>query len=366
MDSIKVAYVGCGGMAGHYLNVYRSLDFVRVVACIDINAETARSAAEALSCPLATTSFDAALGDGVDAVIINTPNSFHRDQAVAAMDAGKHVLLQKPVAADLASAEAIDEAAVRARGITGLYMSYFDQPLVHDLRDMVVEGRLGSIAHLYARLMHKGGIASSKEALKGNRTWRTSIAETGGGCFIQLAVHYVHIFEWATGAKVARVSAVTRNLHCPGIEGEDLACAILELDSGSVATIDTAWCTNGEQLAFHGTLGRLEYRNNRWLSMASSVGPYRGRVVDYPGGHTAGFDGVHGMEHNAEILPPAYGDASNPLNQHRQFLEAVRDNRPAFCSIASGVDDMRIVQAVYESARTGRSVEVQHSPAEVA
>jgi predicted dehydrogenase len=199
---------------------------------------------------------------------------------------------------------------------------------------------------------------SSSEALKGHRTWRTSLEETGGGCFIQLAVHYIHIFRWISAAKIVRATAFTKNLHSPGIEGEDLACAVLEMDSGAMATLDMAWCASGEQLSIHGTLGRIEYRNNRWLSIASSQGAYHGRVIDYSGGLETSFDGVHGVEGQTELRPPAYGDASNPFNQHRVFLEAARDGRPAFCSVDSCVDDLRIVYAVYASARAGHAIDI--------
>lgn len=344
-------------MAAHYLSVYRDLPWVQVVSCIDADLAKAQHAAQILSA-VATTDFSAALGPSVDAVIINTPNMLHRPQSVAAMEAGKHVLLQKPVAANLPDAEAIAEAAARSNRTIGLYMSYFDQPLIHDLRDLITQGRLGHIVHLYARLMHKGGMLASAEALKGNRTWRASLTQTGGGCFIQLAVHYIHIFEWITGTRAVRATALTRNLHSPGVEGEDLAVAILEMENGALATLDTSWCANGEQFAVHGTLGRVEYRSSRFLYMASSEGPFQGRVIEYSGGLTTSYDGTHGAEQLMEIQPPHFGDATNPLNQHRMFLESARDSRPAFCSIASGVDDLRVVQAVYDSARTGRAIEI--------
>jgi predicted dehydrogenase len=108
----------------------------------------------------------------------------------------------------------------------------------------------------------------------------------------------------------------------------------------------------------HGTLGRFNYRSLRWLSVASSAGPFSGRVVQYSGGLTPAFGGPEGEEQQMEILPPPFGDASNPLNQHRAFLEAVRDGRPAPVSVEAGVEDMRVVAALYESARTGRAVEV--------
>jgi predicted dehydrogenase len=59
-----------------------------------------------------------------------------------------------------------------------------------------------------------------------------------------------------------------------------------------------------------------------------------------------------------EVIAPPLGDAGNPFNQHRMFLETVRDGREPFVSIASGADDLRVVAAVYESARTGRAVEI--------
>jgi predicted dehydrogenase len=355
--SVNVSFVGCGGMAAHYLGVYRDLDWVRVVSCIDTDLESARKAAE-IAGGAATQDFAAALSGDVDAVIVSTPNWLHRPQAVAAIEAGKHVLLQKPVAAKLADAEAIAAAAERSTRTVGLYMSYFDQPLVHDLRDMAAQGWLGDVVHCYARLMHKGGMMWSEEALKGNRTWRGSVEQTGGGCFIQLAVHYIHIFEWISGAQVVRATGFTRNLHCPGLEGEDLAVAVLEMDSGAMVTLDTAWCANGEELSVHGTLGRFSYRNSQRLALASSAGPFEGRVARYSGGLTPAFGGPQGEEQQLEVRPPAFSDISNPLNQHRAFLEAVREGRPAPVSIASGVHDMRVVMAVYESARSGRAVEV--------
>ncbi|HMC61622.1 MAG TPA: Gfo/Idh/MocA family oxidoreductase, partial [Candidatus Solibacter sp.] len=168
---LNVAFVGCGGMAAHYLAVYRDLDCVRVVRCIDTNLEAAQRAAEFVGptpdLPAATTGYSAALSEDVDVVIVSTPNSQHRAQAVAAIEGGKHVLLQKPVAANLADAEAIAAAAERSTRTVGLYMSYFDQPLIHDLRDMVRQGCLGAVVHCYARLMHKGGMMWSEETLRG-------------------------------------------------------------------------------------------------------------------------------------------------------------------------------------------------------
>jgi predicted dehydrogenase len=78
-------------------------------------------------------------------------------------------------------------------------------------------------------------------------------------------------------------------------------------------------------------------------------------VVQYSGGTVPGFGGPWGEEQTMEIIPPSFGDASNPLNQHRAFLEAARDGRPAPVSIASAVHDLAVVTAVYESVRKGET-----------
>ncbi len=363
MKKLRIAFVGCGGIGEHYLDVYRDLDFIEVGVCIDVDGERAAQAAAHLGGGArASSSFEDAVGAEIDGVVINTPNHLHREQTLAALASGKHVLLQKPVAAKLEEAETIAQAAAEAaaRGVTaGLYLSYFDQPLMHDLRAMATAGWFGEIAHLYARLMHRGGLALSRQIQRGEGNWRASREQTGGGCFIQLAVHYVHLFKWMMDARVVRATAMAANLHCPGVEGEDLACAILEFSNGALATLDMAWNTAGEQLSIHGTVGTCEYIGNRTLLLDSTAGAFAGRVIQYEGSGaliSPGAPGASTALHQSTVIAPRLGDAGNPFNQHRMFWEAVREGRAPFVSIDSGVDDLRVVEAVYESARSGRAV----------
>jgi UDP-N-acetyl-2-amino-2-deoxyglucuronate dehydrogenase len=363
---LRVAFLGCGGIAEHYLRVYRELDGVELRVCVDIDLTRAQHAAAQVgpaACP--STAIADAFSDDIDLVVINTPNHLHREQAVAALACNKHVLLQKPVAANLADAEAIaDAAAVTAqRGvISGLYLSYFDQPLMHDLKAMVQAGWFGDIAHLYARLMHRGGLSLSQQIQAGQGNWRASLAQTGGGCFIQLAVHYIHLFAWMMESPVVRVMAMAKNQHCPGVEGEDIACAILEFANGALATLDMAWNTAGEQLSLHGTRGTCEYIGNQTLLLDSSAGAFKGQVVNYESQSnltSPAAPGAAAAQQHSTIIAPALGDITNPFNQHRMFLAAVREGHAPFVSIASGVEDLRVVEAVYASARTGRAITIE-------
>lgn len=367
MKKLAVAFVGCGGIAAHYLNVYRDSASAEIVVCMDARLESAAQATVQLgpsSAARATTDFQDALVPEIDLVVINTPNHLHREQTLAALAAGKHVLLQKPVAANLADAEAIAAAAevAQQRGlVSGLYLSYFDQPLMHDLHAMVQSGWFGEIAHLYARLMHRGGLALAAQIQSGQANWRASLAQTGGGCFIQLAVHYVHLFRWMMDSPVVRVMAMAKNQHCPGVEGEDLACAILEFANGALATLDMAWNTAGEQLSIHGTRGTCEYIGNQTLLLDSSAGAFHGHVVQYEGQSSLtspAAPGAAATQQVSTVIAPPLDDIHNPFNQHRMFLAAVREGRAPFVSIAAGVEDLRVVTAVYESARTGQAVTI--------
>ena len=159
-----------------------------------------------------------------------------------------------------------------------------------------------------------------------------------------LGVHYVHLIRWLTGLRISRVCARAENLHCPHIEGEDICQVQAELSDGSFCQINVAWNSKGEHFALYGTQGTFCYLDNQLL-----------RVNATTGWQTPGFSyqRLGEWETHPDILPPALDDASNPLNQQRQFAEAVRDNLPPPVSMDEGLCDMRTVDAVYRSVASG-------------
>src|SRR5436309_5397421 len=104
---LRIALAGCGGVVRRYRRAYKSLPGVQVVPAIDVNEEEARAAAAETGASRASTDFQQALGSDVDAVVISTPNHLHAQHAVAAFEAGKHVLLQKPMARNVAECDRI-------------------------------------------------------------------------------------------------------------------------------------------------------------------------------------------------------------------------------------------------------------------
>jgi len=361
VKEVRCAFVGCGGASLEYLDVYRDTPGVLVTACIDIDMERARTAARFFEGSggtkrqpvIASANFADALTPDVDLLVINTPNHLHRDQAVAALRLDKHVFLQKPLAPTLDDAMAIMLAARASKGQAGVYMSYFDQPIIHVVREMAAQGWFGEITQIHGRLMHAGGMTWAKETANGKPSWRGSVRLTGGGAFIQLAVHYIRMMCWITGQSVERIMGFASNLNCPGLEGEDTAVAILQLDGGAQATLKVSWCAEGEEFSVHGTMGTMTYLDNH-LTRLKSPQSFQGNVVRYTAPEAQYM----------EIEPVNRSHADQPFNQHRKFLEELRSGEAPFVSIEAAVRDMVVVEAFYESVRTGKAVRIAPFTAE--
>ena len=158
-DELNVALVGCGGVAERYRRIYAQLRGVKVAVTVDTDEEVARGAAQEVGAGSASTDFSEALAEGVDVAVISTPNYLHREQAVAALKAGKHVFLQKPMARTLDECDEILEAARQSGRTLGIYMNLLDYPLFRDMRTMAQSGYLGTIGLVSARLAHRGGLS---------------------------------------------------------------------------------------------------------------------------------------------------------------------------------------------------------------
>ena len=337
-DRIRIALAGCGGVARKYRAAYRDIPGVSVQVAIDVNALEAAAARTETNALQASTDFTAALAEDIDAVVISTPNHLHCEQAVAALKTGKHVLLQKPMAPSTAECDEI-LGAQRSSGATlGIYMNLLDHPLFRDMERMVQEGFLGKVVLYSARLAHRGGLQWGGI----ERNWRASSVRTGGGSFIQLGVHYQFLMRLLLKAEVVKVQALSRNLACPHIEGDDLTLAQYELSSGALGEIQTSWCCQEEHISILGTKGSIHYRDLRRIEYSGEGGSFDGEVL-----HLKGDGSPEVLE---DCLSPEWGDASNQYNQHRRFVEALRKGRPPDVSGIEGREDVRLVELCYASS----------------
>ncbi|MFN0124498.1 MAG: Gfo/Idh/MocA family protein [Blastocatellia bacterium] len=343
-SEIKVALAGCGGVVRNYRKVYAQLSGVCVAVAVDTDEAEARQAAIETNAGKSSANFADALTSDVDAVVISTPNFLHREQAVAAFNAGKHVLLQKPMARTVEECDAILEAAAKSGKTLGVYMNLLDHPLYRDMRRMAQTGYLGTIGLVSARLAHRGGLAWQPS----EKLWRASRDKTGGGSYVQLGVHYQHLLRWMLETRVTRVQAFMQNRACPHLEGDDLALVHLELASGAYADVQTSWCIQEEHFSLLDTRGSIHYRDNRRVEFIGEGGPFSGEALQLKGGGKP--------EEIASLLPPAWDDAAIPFNQHRSFFAALREGRTPEVTGEDGREDVRIMQACHQSAAEERVI----------
>lgn len=339
---LRLALAGCGGVVKRYRRAYAGIAGARVVAAVDANLAEAQAAASELGAGVASTDFADALRDEVDAVLISTPNHLHAEHATRALRAGKHVLLQKPMARTVAECEEILRARDASGKSLGLYMNLLDHPLFRDLRRLVEEGYLGRVALFSARLAHRGGLQWGGVG----QNWRASRAQTGGGSFIQLGVHYQHLMRWLLGQTIVRSQAMGTNFACPLLEGDDLMLVQYQLSGGSLGEIQTSWCCQEEHVSLLGTKGSFHYRDNQRVEFFSECGPFEGEVLRMLG------DGS--LETMPQLLAPEWDDAANRFNQHRRFVENVLAGEAPEVSGEEGLEDVRVVEECYAQVEGAR------------
>lgn len=335
---LRIALAGCGGVVRRYRKTYRNLPGVQVTATIDLNEQEAREAAAELGAARFSASFADALQNDVDAVVISTPNHLHEEHAVAAFEAGKHVLLQKPMARTAAECDSILSAQRRSGKMLGVYMNLLDHPLSRDIRRLLGEEKLGAVALFSARLAHRGGLGWGGVG----QNWRASRAATGGGSFIQLGVHYQHLMRWLLRQEIGGVQAMATNFACPQLEGDDLMLVQYRLSGGSLGEIQTSWCCLEEHVSLLGTKGSIHYRDNRVVEYTGETGPFDGEFLHLKG------DGS--FERFENCLAPEWDDAANPYNQHRRFCEALQSGTQPEVTGEEAREDIRIVEECYRNA----------------
>jgi predicted dehydrogenase len=335
---IRVALIGCGGVALKYRRSYLQIAEARVVATVDADFQQAEKAAAELGARRASTDINVAFESDVDAVVISTPNHLHAEHACAALHASKHVLLQKPMARTTDECTAILQARQATGKQLGMYMNLLEHPLFHDLRKLIRDGYLGEVALFSARLAHRGGLGWGGVG----QNWRASRTATGGGSFIQLGVHYQHLMRWLLGQEVKHCQAMATNFACRHLEGDDLALVQYRLSGGSLGEIQTSWCCFEEHVSVLGTKGSFHYRENAVVEFSGSGGEFHGECLHLRGDGTT--------ETIASLLPPPWDDGANPYNQHRRFVDALLHGRPADVSGEEGLVDVSLVEQVHASA----------------
>jgi UDP-N-acetyl-2-amino-2-deoxyglucuronate dehydrogenase len=229
---LRLAFVGCGAIAQWHLTALRAAATrTEVTAAIDVDRDRARAmSVETGAEPFG--SMDEALAAGTfDAALIMVPHRLHEELAVAALGAGKHVLLEKPMAPTL---DACDRILAAARSSSAVFLvaenaQYWPEVVL--TKSLIDEGALGEV--ITARAWH---CTAPMEQFLGEGNWRFSVAEAGGGVTIDAGSHWLRPLRMWLGELVEVVAATARPYEA--MEGESMCRALCRFDSGVVASFD--------------------------------------------------------------------------------------------------------------------------------
>jgi predicted dehydrogenase len=330
----RIGLIGCGLIARRaHLPAFAADPQADLVAVASGHVETARAAAEQFAVPRIYASWQELVADPeIDAVAICTPNALHAEITIAAARAGKHVLVEKPMAVMLAEADAMLDAARTAGVVLMVAHNLRFQPLYAEARRQLASGAIGRIFAARGVFGHAG----PDEAWGATSDWFWREETAGGGALIDLGIHMVDILRWFVGEPVVEVMAMTARAQKPTF-ADDNAQVLLRFAGGALASMQASWTVRpfaDRQVVVHGELGRLSL----------DPGAPQPLVLHLQ-------DGV-GQRTVAPELP-----AGGPLdNLYAHFVRSVREGVHPISDGAESRESLAAVLAAYESARNGRAV----------
>lgn len=339
--------VGTGVIAAMHAAAIATLPRARLAAVTDVADGAAAAFAAARGCA-AEPGLDRLLArPDVDVVCVCVPSGLHAEVGVRAAQAGKHLVVEKPIDITLAAAGRLIEAA-RAAGVTLTVISQhrFDPGLI-ELKRLLGDGALGRLV-----LAEASTKWYRTQAYYDGAAWRGTWAMDGGSLMNQ-GIHYVDLLRWCMGP-VTEVTAVCAT-QAHQVEVEDTALAIVRFGSGAVGTIlssTAAYPGFPQRLEITGTDGTVIVEDGRIVRRA--FGP---QATAGPPGDGAGAVGALGG-----AADPAAIEVASHAAQIADLLAAVEEGRAPAVDGQAGRDALEIVRAVYESARTGAPVRLADAP----
>jgi predicted dehydrogenase len=202
-------------------------------------------------------------GERIDFVSITTPNHMHFPVAKAAVEAGFHVVCDKPLTLTLAEAEALAEVVAKSRSVFAVSHNYTGYPLVRQAREMILSGQLGEIQAIRAEYI-QGWLRTRLES-EGQKqaAWRTDPTKSGAaGCFGDIGTHAYNLGRYMTGLLPEKISGHLK-IFVPDRPLDDYGTAVIRYENGALGTVTASQISHGREndlrIQIDGTLGSLEW-----------------------------------------------------------------------------------------------------------
>jgi len=357
MAALRVGLIGTGGIARAHLRAYRHYpQQVQLKAVCDVQAEAVEQFAQEVGGEVQVyTDPEVMLKEaGIEAVDICTVHNTHAPLAIMAADAGKHILVEKPMACTRQECADMVQAAERAGVQLMVAQCQRYMPAFRGVKRVMESGELGRLHAIRFDAMQ------NMLAFLPPRHWLYDGQQAGGGIVISVAVHKLDLLRYLVG-EVRRVHAVCRTQHPAFINGaEDYAVATLEFETPDGTVLGEMFATYSgfrlpwsEQFMIFGEQGAIYMvppLSGHDRTMIASI--RRGTPA---GGWESQFGGFEAIEPEMEGL----SGQDNFINEILHFAECCASGREPLTSGRDNLKTMRIVFAIYESARTGQWVECE-------
>jgi len=355
MGPLGTAVIGLGKVADTHARALASLPGSRFVAVCDPVLERCEAFESRYGVKAYQRLEDLLGDDDVQAVTICTPHPTHAETAVRAARAGRHVLVEKPMAIRLSDCDAMIEAAAA----NGVKLGVISQRRLYEpvlrVRKAVVEGRIGEPA--LGTMMVLGWRDAAYYRLD---PWRGTWSGEGGGVLVSQVTHYLDLFQWLMGP-VVELFGYWDNLNHPTIEVEDTAVAVLRFANGALGSIVAS---NSQKpglfgrIHIHGTSGasvgvQVESGSMFISGVTTQVDPPINDIWTIPGEE----DLLPGWQReDTELLESV--DIMNDYHRRQieDFLQAIEEDRAPMVSGEEGRKSVELFTAIYRSQRDGAPV----------
>ncbi len=346
VKKIKVGIIGAGGIAaGKHLPGHRGVEGVEVIAVCDIVKDKAKAFAEKHDIPYWFTDYRKMLEemDELDAVSVCTPNNFHAGPTIAALEAGKHVICEKPMAGNVKDALAMLEAAQRTGKILQIGLqSRFNKHMM-TLRRLREEGFFGEVYYGRAMAFRRRGIPASPSFITKKMA--------GGGPLMDIGVHVLDVFLWILGypkpikafGKVDTKFGNRANVVNPWgkwdpkqFNVEDFGMGVILFENGLTVTLETAWASHVEG---SGTTFFIGDKAGATFHPFRVYTDKKGEMISYE--------------------PEIPKDIQKAPGEFEAFHNAIRNNLPSPVPPEEVIWTSKIFDAIYRSSKTGTSITIK-------
>jgi len=331
-DKVRVALLGLGSIAQVvHLPILSQLKYAELTGVCDVDRSKARAIAARFKIPTVFQSdAEAFASPDVDAVVICTPSHLHESQAVAALQAGKHTLVEKPLALTPEGASSVIAAAEAAGCVLQVAMNNRFRPDSQALKPFLTGGELGGI--FLAR-----GAWLNRKVRSPRPTWRHRLATAGGGAFMDVGVQILDLALWLL--QFPKVSSVYAHMNRPqDMEVEDSATVVLRLGDGGAVSVSVSWSLVADR-DFH-NLRLLGTRGSGTIAPLSVFKELDTGLIDVTPQLPAHRENLYTMSYRNEL---------------QYFLESVRSPVPP-PRPREQVELMRLVSLAYRSSEERREV----------